>query len=66
MEPEPATSIFMVRMWSEPAAGEESAWRGSVDDVLRKRLLYFTNLGTMCEFMVEQRRLTVEKGAPEK
>jgi len=66
MEPEVATSIFMVRMWSEPVAGEEPAWRGSVDDVLRKRLLYFTNLGTMCEFMVEQRRLAVGKGALEK
>jgi hypothetical protein len=64
MEPEVATSIFMVRMWSEPVAGEEPAWRGSVDDVLRKRLLYFTNLGTMCEFMVEQRRLAVEKREP--
>jgi hypothetical protein len=66
MEPEVATSIFMVRMWAEPVAGQEPTWRGSVDDVLRKRLLYFTNLGTMCEFMVDQRRLAVEKGALEK
>ncbi len=51
------TSVFIVRMWFEPVHGGELAWRGSVDDVRRKRRLYFTNLGTMCEFMVEQRRL---------
>ena len=51
------TSVFIVRMWFEPVNGGEPAWRGSVDDVRRKRRLYFTNLGTMCEFMVEQRRL---------
>ena len=49
--------MFIVRMWPEAVACADSHWRGSVDDVLRKRRIYFTNLGSMCEFMVEQRRL---------
>ncbi len=57
MDPADATSVFIVRMWFESVDGAEPAWRGSVDDLRRKRRLYFTNLGTMCEFMVEQRRL---------
>lgn len=61
MESPDTTSTFIVRMWPDHVAGEEAAWRGSVDDVLRKRRLYFTNLGTMCEFMVEQRRLGIPR-----
>jgi hypothetical protein len=56
MEPNGETSIFIVRMWPDPAAGDAAGWRGSVDDVLRNRRLYFTNLGAMCEFIAEQRR----------
>jgi hypothetical protein len=56
MEPSGATSTFVIRMWSERGAGAES-WRGSIDDVVRKRRLFFTNLGAMCEFIAEQRRL---------
>lgn len=46
-------------MWPEAGSGDDPVWRGSVDDVLRKRRVYFTNLGAMCEFMLEQRRLVV-------
>jgi hypothetical protein len=59
VDPGDATSTFIVRMWPDPVATEQPAWRGSVEDVIRKRVLYFTNLGTMCEFMVDQRRMRV-------
>jgi len=42
-------------MWPDGVA--RGAWRGSVDDVARKRRVYFTDLGTLCEFIAEQRRL---------
>jgi hypothetical protein len=61
MEPGDATSTFVVRMWAETVPGEEPAWRGSIDDVIRRRRLFFTNLGAMCEFIVEQRRLAVPR-----
>jgi hypothetical protein len=48
-------SVFIVRMWPDGVA--RGAWRGSVDDVARKRRVYFTDLGTLCEFIAEQRRL---------
>jgi hypothetical protein len=57
MESLGATSMFIVRMWSEPAASGELGWRGSIDDVSRKRRIYFSNIGTMCEFIIEQRHL---------
>jgi hypothetical protein len=57
MESEDRASMFVVRMWPEALPGSAPQWRGSVDDVLRKRRIYFTNLGSMCELMVEQRRL---------
>jgi hypothetical protein len=52
-------------MWAEASAEAEPSWRGQVDDLLRKRRVYFTNLGTMCEFMLEQRRLGVAKEKPD-
>jgi hypothetical protein len=61
MDTEGASSIFVVRMWAEASADAEPSWRGQIDDLLRKRRVYFTNLGTMCEFMLEQRRLAIEK-----
>ena len=61
MEPGDAASVFIVRMWPEAGSGDDPVWRGSVDDVLRKRRVYFTNLGAMCEFMLEQRRLAVAR-----
>lgn len=57
MELGDAASTFIVRMWPEGASGNDGHWRGSIDDVARKRRIYFTNLGAMCEFIVEQRRL---------
>ncbi len=65
MDTEGASSIFVVRMWAEASAEAEPSWRGQVDDLLRKRRVYFTNLGTMCEFMLEQRRLGVAKEKPD-
>jgi hypothetical protein len=56
MELGDATSTFVVRMWPEGSGTSEGPWRGSIDDVMRKRRIYFTNLGAMCEFIVEQRR----------
>jgi hypothetical protein len=50
-------TTFIVRVWSELAENGDAGWRGSIDDVARRRRLYFTNLGAMCEFIVEQRRL---------
>lgn len=56
MDSADATVVFIVRMWRQAGNDADASWRGSVDDVLRERRIYFTNLGTMCEFMVEQRR----------
>ena len=56
---EGTASTFVIRMWVEDAHSDEPSWRGSIDDVLRKRRLFFTNLGAMCEFIVDQRRLAV-------
>jgi hypothetical protein len=57
MELDEASSTFVVRMWPETAGA--ARWRGSIDDVARRRRLYFTDLGAMCEFIVEQRRLPI-------
>ena len=51
------TCTFIVRMWAEKTGEDRVAWRGCIDDVARKRRTYFTNLGAMCEFIVEQRSL---------
>jgi hypothetical protein len=55
MDSADATAVFIVRMWRQGGADSDAAWRGSVEDVRGKRRIYFTNLGSMCEFMVEQR-----------
>jgi hypothetical protein len=61
MEPDDGASTFIVRTWPDRAGGDHPSWRGCVDDVTRKRRLYFTNLGAMCEFIAEQRRLPVRE-----
>lgn len=45
----------MVRMWSEPSEARAESWRGSVENLESRRRQYFSNIGAMCEFMLEER-----------
>ena len=43
--------LFIVRLWSESAAGDLDEWRGSVEHVASKRRLFFADVAELPAFV---------------